>query len=314
MLNLRGVFFMEPPMGTALYSKTALSIADQISLLEKRGVTIEDAAFAQRVLENVSYYRFSAYLYPFRKNDGTDDFVPGTSFHRCWQYYRFDRKLRFCVIDAIERVEVATKAKIANHLSTKYGPFSYRDTSTFAAPINTVRYQELLAFIDAETRKSKEEFVEHFRRTYDTTNGLPLWMAVEVMTFGNMLTLFRLMKKQDKQVIAKSLGSNEHVFESWLANLNYVRNICAHHGRLWNRQLAVNPLIPAKDAAWHESAYPVNPNRIYSTLCILKTLLAVIAPQSNWRARFYALLKEFPMIHRKSMAIPEGFENSALWR
>lgn len=302
------------PMGTALYSKKPLSIADQISLLEKRGVTIEDTAFAHRVLETVSYYRFSAYLYPFRKNDGTDNYVPGTSFGQCWQYYRFDRKLRFCVIDAIERVEVAVKTKIANHLSTKYGPFSYRDAATFAVPINPVRYQELLSFIDAETRKSKEEFVEHFRRTYDTSNGLPLWMAVEVMTFGNMLTLFRLMKKQDKQVIAKSFGSNERVFESWLTNLNYIRNICAHHGRLWNRQLAVNPLIPAKDAAWHESAYPVNPNRIFSTLCILKTLLAVIAPQSDWRTRFYALLKAFPMIHRKSMAIPAGFENSALWR
>ena len=129
-----------------------------------------------------------------------------------------------------------------------------------------------------------------------------------------MLTLFRLMKKQDKQVIAKSFGSNEHVFESWLTNLNYVRNICAHHGRLWNRQLAVNPLIPAKDLRWHEAAYPISSNRIYSTLCILKSLLDVIVPQSNWKARFYSILAEFPMIHRISMAIPEDFEKSAIWR
>lgn len=301
-------------METALYSKQALSIVEQVSLLEKRGVLIENVTFAQQVLETVSYYRFSAYLYPFRKNDGTDNYVPGTSFNQCWQYYRFDRKLRFCIIDAIERVEVATKTRIVNHLAMKYGSFSYRNTSTFAKPLNFFRYQDLLSFIDTETKKSKEEFVEHFRCTYDTSNGLPLWMAVEVMTFGNMLTLFRLMKKQDKQVIAKSFGSNEHVFESWLTNLNYVRNICAHHGRLWNRQLAVNPLIPAKDLRWHEAAYPISPNRIYSTLCILKSLLDVIVPQSNWKARFYSILAEFPMIHRISMAIPEDFEKSAIWR
>lgn len=300
-------------MGTTFYSKKALSIADQISLLEKRGVLVEDTAFAQRVLETVSYYRFSAYLYPFRKNDGTDDYVSGTSFNQCWQYYRFDRRLRFCIIDAIERIEVATKTKIVNLLSTKYGPFAYRDQATFAMPTDLRRYNELLTFIDTETQKSKEEFVEHFRRTYDTSQGLPLWMAVEVMTFGNMLTLFRLMKKQDKQIIAKSLGSNEHVFESWLTNLNYVRNICAHHGRLWNRQLAVNPLIPAKDMKWHEAAFPISPNRIYSTLCTLQTLLSVIAPQSKWKSRFYDLLKEFPMIHRVSMAIPPDFEKSAIW-
>lgn len=301
-------------MNTEVYSKQALSISEQILLLEKRGILVEDTAFAQRVLETVSYYRFSAYLYPFRKNDGTDNYVHGTSFNQCWQYYRFDRKLRFCVIDAIERIEVATKTKIVNHLAIKYNPFSYRDRSVFAAPLNSRRYQELLTFISTETQKSKEEFVEHFRRIYDTSNGLPLWMAVEVMTFGNMLTLFRLMKKQDKQAIAKSFGSNEHVFESWLTNLNYVRNICAHHGRLWNRHLAVNPIIPAKDIRWHENAYPVNPNRIYSTLCILKSLLNVIVPQSNWTARFYTLLAEFPKIHRVSMAIPDGFENSAIWR
>ena len=121
------------------YSKKALSISDQISLLEKRGVHIEDADFASNVLKTVSYYRFSAYLYPFRKNDGTDCYVPGTSFNQCWQYYRFDRKLRFCVIDAIERVEVATKTKIVNHLAEKYGPFGYRDPSNFATPINEVR-------------------------------------------------------------------------------------------------------------------------------------------------------------------------------
>ena len=301
-------------MGNIPYSKQALSVEDQILLLGKRGVHVEDGGFARQVLETVSYYRFSAYLYPFRKNDGTDDYIPGTSFNQCWQYYRFDRKLRFCVIDAIERVEVAVKTQMVNHLAEKYGPFSYRNTSTFAARLNFSRYQELLTFIDTETQKSREEFVEHFRRTYDASAGLPLWMAVEVMTFGNMLTLFRLMKKQDKQVIAKSFGSNEHVFESWLTNLNYVRNICAHHGRLWNRQLAVNPLIPDKDVKWHETAYPVNPNRIYSTLCILKSLLDVIVPQSNWRSRFYSLLAEFPMIHRISMALPDDFENSAIWR
>ena len=171
-----------------------------------------------------------------------------------------------------------------------------------------------MSFIALETKKSKEEFVESFRRTYDASNGLPLWMAVEEMTFGNVLTLFRLMKKQDKLAIAQSLNSSKTVIESWLTNLNYIRNICAHHGRLWNRKLAVNPLIPSKDPKWHEADYPVNPERIYSTLCILKTLLDVIAPQSQWKQRFYTLLSEFPDIHRISIGIPEGFEKSAIWK
>jgi len=255
-------------MANLVYAKKPIDVPQQVALLISRGIYVEDNTFAQHVLETVSYYRFSAYLYPFRKNDGTNNFVSGSSFNRCWRYYRFDRKLRFCVIDAIERVEVAVKAKLVNHFSQKYGIFAYRDPCNFASPPDTMRLQRLLDFIDTETQRSKEEFVEHFRNTYDTSNGLPLWMATEVMTFGNMLTFFCLLKKQDKQVIAKSFGSNEHVFESWLLNLNYIRNICAHHGRLWNRQFSISPITPAKDLRWHEKAYPVNNKRIYATLCI----------------------------------------------
>lgn len=301
-------------MNLPAYSKQSLTIEEQISLLKNRHIIIDDLDFTRRILENVSYYRISAYLYPFRKNDGSDDYVSATSFDKCWQYYRFDRRLRTCILDAIERVEVATKTKIVNHLSLTYGPFSYRNKSTFAHPLNEPRFHELLSFLNMETQKSKEEFVMHFNKTYDTSKGLPLWMAVEIMSFGNMLTLFRLMKKRDKQSIAKSLGSNAKILESWLVNLNYVRNICAHHGRLWNRHLAVNPLIPKEDPKWHEKNNPVDSRRIYSTLCILKVLLDQIAPQSHWKKRFYSLLQEFPIIHRPSMAIPNNFETSAIWQ
>ncbi len=315
MLNVRGVFLYGfSQMSLPKYPKNALDIPSQLFLLESRGVVIEDMAFARRVLENVSFYRFRAYLFPFLRKDGSGNYAPGTSFNQCWQYYRFDRRLRVCVLDAIERIEVSVRTQIANNISLKYGPFAYRDPSIFAANLNMARYNELLSFIATETIKSKEEFVELFRRTYDTSNGLPLWMAVEEMTFGNVLTLFRLMKKQDKLAIAQSLNSSKTVIESWLTNLNYIRNICAHHGRLWNRKLAVNPLIPSKDAKWHEVNYPVNADRIYSTLCILKTLLDEVAPQSQWKQRFYALLAEFPCIHRVSMGIPDGFENSAIWK
>jgi len=297
-----------------VYSKKPLTIPEQLFLLQARGVTVEDTAFAELVLSNVSYYRFSAYLYPYRRKNGEDGYELGTSFQKCWQLYHFDRRLRLCVLDAVERVEVAVKTGIVNTLSTKYGPFAYRDPSFLANNLKTDRFKDLLHFVDEETQKSKEEFVNHFRTKYDSQNGLPLWMAAEVMTFGNMLTLFRLMKKQDKNTIAKTFGSNEQIFESWLVHLNYIRNICAHHGRLWNRYMALKAIMPLKDPRWKETNYPVNPNTIYSTLCIFKTLLDVVAPQSRWKHRFYALLKEFPDIPRISMGIPTGFEQSAIWK
>ncbi len=301
-------------MAGTVYSKRPLTIDEQIDLLRMRGVAIEDESFSRHVLATVSYYRFSAYLYPFRSKSNPDKYVPGTSFSRCWNYYRFDRRLRCILIDVIERVEVAVKTQIVSIFSQKYGAFGYRSETNFAKPLDSQRFSDLLNFVDSETAKSKEDFVQHFRESYNTDNGLPIWMAVEVMTFGNMLTLFRLLKKQDKQIIARKMGSNERVFESWLTTLNYIRNVCAHHGRIWNKHLAINPLIPSKDPAWHEAEYPVDPCRIYSVLCILKYLLKHIAPQSQWTARFLELLQSFPDVHWVSMAIPDHFEMSEIWR
>ncbi len=275
---------------------------------------MEDEAFTARILTTVGYYRLSAYLYPFRNKNGSDDFEPNTSMDKVWRYYRFDRRLRFLLIDAMERIEVALKAMIVSRFTLAYGAFGYTDTANFASHLKIQRHEEMLNVIRTEMERSKEEFVSHFKSKYDASEGLPLWMAMEIMTFGNMLTFFRLMKKQDKQAIANHFGIPEQVLETWLVSLNYIRNICAHHGRVWNRVLPVRPALPKKLQEWNDPRFPVNPTRIYSILTIARFLLRVIVPQSHWVLRLKAHLDEFQDIPRLSMGIPEGFENSALWR
>ena len=298
----------------ARYAKPSLTVEDQVKLLESRGMRVADPKFAANALSTVSYYRLSAYSYPFRSSPDGVRFRDGTTFEEVWRYYRFDRRLKNVVLDGIERLEIATRTKIVNRFTEQYGPFGYRDTANFAAPVDKVRFAKTLMLIDEETVRSNEEFVAHSRKSYDTADGMPLWMAAELMTFGNMLTFFRMLKKKDKKAIAHELGTNADTFETWLKSLNFVRNVCAHHGRLWNRHLAIAPGIPVKDARWHEKRYPIVPSRIYSILCILKHLIGVIAPQSGWKNRLFALLADFPEIHRLSMAIPTGFEKSALWQ
>ena len=298
----------------ARYAKPSLTVEDQVKLLESRGMGIADSKFAANALSTVSYYRLSAYSYPFRSCPEGVRFRDGTTFEEVWRYYRFDRRLKNVVLDGIERVEIATRTKIVNRFSEQYGPFGYRETANFAALVDEVRFAKTLTLIDEETVRSNEEFVAHFRKSYDTSDGMPLWMAAELMTFGNMLTFFRMLKMKDKKAIAHELGTNADTFETWLNSLNIVRNVCAHHGRLWNRHLAIAPGIPIKDTRWHEKRYPIVPSRIYSILCILKQLIDVIAPQSGWKDRLLALLADFPDIHRLSMAIPTGFERSALWK
>lgn len=107
------------------YSKPALTIDEQIGLLEKRGLSIHDHDRAARHLSNISYYRLSAYMLPYRLVDACgkymDQFVAGTTWDCVYDLYKFDRKLRLLVFDAIERIEIALRTQVSYQSSHKYG-------------------------------------------------------------------------------------------------------------------------------------------------------------------------------------------------
>ena len=141
----------------ARYGKPPLSVEDQLKLLESRGMRIADPTFAAHALSTVSYYRLSAYSYPFRSRPDDGRFRDGTTFEEVWRYYRFDRRLKNVVLDGIERVEIATRTKIVNRFTELYGPFGYRETTNFAAPIDNVRFSKTLTLIDEETVRSNDD-------------------------------------------------------------------------------------------------------------------------------------------------------------
>jgi abortive infection bacteriophage resistance protein len=140
-------------------------------------------------------------------------------------------------------------------------------------------------------------------------------MAAEIVPFGVTFSFFTGVEPDIKREIALIYGIPDAVLFSWLNVLNMARNICAHHGRLWNRELGIKPLIPntRKHPQWH---FPVTvPNhRVFAILTILKHMTAVIAPQSRWPQRVRDLLKEYPEIPRLSMGFPAEWEKSPIWR
>ncbi len=162
---------------------------------------------------------------------------------------------------------------------------------------------------------SKETFAEHFRTKYGKDHAyMPIWMATEVMTFGHVLTLYRGSPQNIKRAIAAPLKVHDTVVNSWLLMLNTIRNICAHHGRLWNRSLGVRPMIPVakNDARWH-TPVAVRNDRIFGVLTILKHCVDCVAPQSQWPQRLLALLDEYPYIPRGSMGFPSEWKKCPIW-
>lgn len=294
------------------YVKPSMTFEQQADLLLARGLSADRSVLIDR-LRSVGYYRLCAYWHPFKQSD--ENFLPDTTLETVWGRYTFDRQLRLLVMDAIERVEVALRTALVSELTLKHGPFAHLDVRAFPPDLSPDNHRRLLDELHESAQKSREVFVDHFKKTYDEFPDLPLWAAVELMTFGNMLTLFNLSGKHLQNAIARQFGVTGKVLSSWLLTLNYVRNLCAHHSRLWNRELALRPMIPdaRHDPRWHGSV-PIRNHRMFSVLTILRVLLVRIAPQSRWRDRLFDLVDRYPSIPFVSMEAPTDWRSHAIWK
>ena len=308
MLKLAGFSFF----AIMEFAKAPLSYADQAALLIERGLVVSDPNVLMRQLEAVGYYRLCAYWYPFKQADSS--FVPGTSFDVVWNRYVFDRQLRLAVMDAIERVEIAIRTALVTDLAMRHGAFAHVDPKNFPSA-HPARHARFLEELRSEAQRSRERFVDHFKATYDEFPDLPIWAAVETMTFGSMFTLFAMSEKKVQKNVARKYGIAGPVLYSWLKTLNYVRNICAHHARLWNRELAIRPTVPdvKNGPEWHRPQ-SIDTNRMFVVLTILRFLLHRVAPQSAWRDRLFAQFDRFPDVPLVSMGMDAGWRQHTLWR
>ena len=166
-----------------------------MELLKSRGMTIPDEKRAERLLANISYYRLSAYMLPYKKSeDGMilDAFKTGTTWDMIYNLYVFDRKLRLLVFDAIERLEVSIRTQIIYQLSHKYGSHWQDRPDIFNPPTEiTLRdgrkvtvdvYNDIQKHIKEQLHNNKAEvFIQHYRNKYDTPENPPSWMSVEIM-------------------------------------------------------------------------------------------------------------------------------------
>ena len=308
MLKLAGFSFS----ATMEFVKPPLSYADQAALLIERGLVVSDPNALIRQLEAVGYYRLCAYWYPFKQPDSS--FVPGISFDVVWKRYVFDRQLRLAVMDAIERVEIAIRTTLVTELAMRHGAFAHVNPKNFPSA-HTARHARFLEELRSEAQRSRERFVDHFKATYDEFPDLPIWVAGETMTFGSMFTLFAMSEKKVQKNVARKYGIAGPVLYSWLKTLNYVRNICAHHARLWNRELAIKPTVPdvKNGPEWHRPQ-SIDTNRMFVVLTILRFLLHRVAPQSAWRDRLFAQFDRFPDVPLASMGMDAGWRQHTLWR
>lgn len=300
---------MKPP-----FTKPALPITDQIGKLLGHGMTIADRAYAEHCLQHISYYRLSAYWLPFEypKGQAGPRYKPGTTFEDVMALYDFDRQLRLLVLDAVERVEVAVRGSWAYQMAMLGGPHGYIDAGHYA-DIN--RYNDNCRKLDREVRRSKDNFIRHYRRNYSGPARPPVWMASELMSFGLLSQWYAALKEPKvRHSVAAPFDLDERIFVTFVHQLAVVRNICAHHSRLWNRIIDVSFTIPKKRPK--ELAVALNrqaPKRVYNTFAMLQFLLSRADPANDWGNRLIALMAILPAGRSDEMGFPADWTSWKLW-
>lgn len=309
------------------------SVGEQLALLRQRGMEVDDDQAAMDYLHRLGYYRLSGYWYPLRIIDSEasqaagkpvrcDDFIAGSHFKDVVHLYIFDKKLRLLALDALERIEMAVRVDVAHLLGERdryahenadclHGNFTKktfrkgRHRGRTAHAVWLEKYQGLVE------RSRQLPFVAHHRQSYG--GRLPIWVAIEVWDFGLLSHFFSGLRLEDQELIADKYGAESgRAFANWLRSLNFMRNVAAHHSRMWN--MNVLELVPVP-AGW-----PEMPNaRPFLYFCVMQKLLGTICPNSSWSERFKALLEnEFPdfprgSVSREDIGLPRGWEEWELW-
>lgn len=314
-----------------IYNKPPLTYTEQVELLSSRGMVISNKQRTERHLANISYYRLSAYMLPYKQKENgkiLDSFQEGVTWDTVYNLYVFDRKLRLLVFDAIERLEVAIRAQIIYQLSHKYGSH-WQDRPEIFTPPKTITlrdgrtvimdvYGDIQKHIKEQLHNNKAEvFIQHYCNKYDTPINPPSWMSVEVMYFNHLSRICTGLKlRADINGIASYFALPPKTFCSWLHTINYIRNICAHHARLWNRDMNIVPekLAFSKSLDWVSSPDTVKRSKLYYFLCMLNYMLQTANPTSTFKHRIKDLLTEYQEVASlNAMGFQPDWMNEKMW-
>lgn len=219
------------------------SFQEQADKLAQRGCDIGDNNFCLEVLKRINYYRLTAYFLPFKINE-EDRYKAGTSIEAVYRIYDFDKKIRAVLFSALEDIEILFRAQIAYYHSEKYGALGYLDKETFSKLHKPDKFtKNLNAEID---RNKKIPFVAHHINKYN--RKLPLWVAVDLFSFSTLSLFYSDLHIRDQKELAKIMypGTpyNHDILKSWLRCCTDLRNICAHHSRLYYRIFSATPKTP----------------------------------------------------------------------
>ena len=275
-----------------------LSVEEQIKNLRELGLIISDESRATSFLSNVSYYRsIKAYSLGLKPKNG--NYFEDITFERIVALYNFDAEMRHLLFPPIEEIEITLRCRLSNDLSLKYGVLGYLNDDFFANCPD--RFKES---IRREIRRNyRSPSIRNFRENYE--DGLvPFYAVTEILSFGTLSKLFKNLKSEDKKQIAKSYGVDYTYFESWIEHMAYIRNICAHYGRLYNAKFSKKPRLYKQ-----YSDVGIRNDRLMGTLVCMKHIWTGTMSWQDFVESIEKLFKKYPDTEILRMGFPENWKS-----
>lgn len=309
-----------------MVNKPAYTIANQIALLKQRGMLFRNEVSASHYLENISYYRLKGYWWDMQDDFTSHILRPHTYFEDIIDRYNFDRQLRLILFDAIERIEIALRTKMIYHLSISYGGLWHLDPALFENTTMTLYdgsvktiHQNILDELQKEFNRSQEIFIKDHRYRYPNTDA-DAWKFLEVATMGTLSKLYKNLKHQlpEKATIAKEMGLNLHSeLSSWLEAITYIRNIIAHHSRLWSRNMVKRPIEQLKNPIGQWLIHPLLPVQTKKSFLIISCMVYLcneVSINHSIKAQLLQLFNDNPTIPIYKLGFLNNWNNEPLWQ
>ncbi len=300
-----------------IYEKPPSTIDQQIKKLQERGMSIGNIPLAKKYLSHISYYRLVGYWYPMYTDKQLHNFKKNSRFEDAIALYNFDHDLRMLLFDIIEKIEISLRTKLIYHLSHEFNAWWFQDSDLFNDPQELVK---TLFKIQEEIERSKDIFIKEHRKKYKEDKRFPpAWKTLELTTLGSLSKLYGNLKNniKPKDVISREYGTVNHTFlPSWLQSIAQIRNYCAHHSRLWNRNLPGAPkLLPNPPYPWvNDVPKPHEFQKLYIHMCLMKYLLNVIQPNNLFTKRLMSLLEVYPTVDPNALGMKTNWFDEPLWK
>ena len=244
--------YKEKSMST--YTKNILTIQQQLQAYIDAGMNIPSISEATQALATIGYYRLRGYCFHLYNNQ-IKQYRHGTDFSEILRLYQFDTELSHLLFSMTSSIEVALRARLTDALLTHGDSLILYNPNYFS---NKKLFWQNLGTLSSEIARSSDVFIQHNFQNHD--GQIPIWAAVEVMSFGNLSKTIKNLKTGSGSAASKLIANYRHLspnghmvnpslqmFCSWIQSVSILRNMCAHNSRIYNRTISTHLQIPAID-------------------------------------------------------------------